>query len=596
MPKIKPSINYTNRDFESIRTDLESYVKRYYPDNLKDFTQASFGALMLDTVSYVGDMLSFYIDYQANESFLETAMEFDNVLKLSNELGYKYKPYPSSFGVCNFYITVPSETLYQGPDNDYNPVLKKGSTFISTSNTIFTLLEDVDFSLSENTILVAEQDSDSGAPTSYAVQSAGQIVSGELAIQEVLVEEFEKFLRIPIDGENISEIVSVFDSNGNQYFEVDYLTQNVLYVPVLNRGSDSSTVPYILKPVSVARRFVVDYTLDGIFLQFGYGSDEIPVSLKDPSEVVLQLHGKDFVSDTAFDPSVLNETDKLGVVPSNTILTIIYRINTNSNVNSAANSVTGIGTVDFQFTSPENLDNAKMDSVRNSLAASNEDPIVGDVTVVSSDEIKLRARGHFATQYRAVTKQDYISIVYNMPSKYGKIKRCIVELDSDSYNQRNLNMYVISEDTNDLLTTTNDTIKSNLKTWVNQYKMINDTVDILDAKIANIGIEFRVLAFPGTNKYDLLNECTTTLQTVFDKTFYIGEPLMITDVYQTLKSVPNLMDVISVKIVVKNGGSYADSPIKIEDVISADGRYVVPPSDTIFEIKFPNADITGTIE
>jgi len=595
MPKMKPSINYTSRDFDSIRADLESYVKRYYPDSFKDFTEASFGSLMLDTVAYIGDMLSFYTDYQTNESFLDTALEFDNILKLSKELGYKYKPYPSSFGICNFYVTVPAQANYPAPDDSYKPILKKGSTFLSTANTMFTLLEDVNFSKSAYPIVVADQNSTTGAPISYAIRAAGQVVSGELAIQEISIGEFQEFLRIRLNGQNISEVISVFDDNGNQYYEVDYLTQNILQVPVLNKDANSNTVPYILKPVAVSRRFVTESTPTGVFLQFGNGSTETPVSLQDPSEVILQLHGKDYTTETSFDPSIMNETDKLGVVPADTILTIIYRINTNENTNAAANTLTRVGTANFQFSAPESLNQSKRNGVTNSLAVLNEEPIIGDVTLVGPDEIKERARGNFAAQYRAVTKEDYISLAYNMPSKFGKFKRVAIELDSDSYNQRNLNLYTISEDTDGTLIVSNSTLKNNLKTWLTQYKMINDTMDILDAKIANIGIEFKALAFPGTNKYDLLNEAVTTLQTAFDKTFYIGEPFLITDVYQTLKSIPNLMDVIDVNIVIKNGAAYADSPISIEEAKSADGRYIIPPMNTIFEIKFPNSDITGTI-
>jgi len=550
---------------------------------------------MLDTVAYIGDMLSFYTDYQTNESFLDTALEFDNILKLSKELGYKYKPYPSSFGICNFYVTVPAQANYPAPDDSYKPILKKGSTFLSTANTMFTLLEDVNFSKSAYPIVVADQNSTTGAPISYAIRAAGQVVSGELAIQEISIGEFQEFLRIRLNGQNISEVISVFDDNGNQYYEVDYLTQNILQVPVLNKDANSNTVPYILKPVAVSRRFVTESTPTGVFLQFGNGSTETPVSLQDPSEVILQLHGKDYTTETSFDPSIMNETDKLGVVPADTILTIIYRINTNENTNAAANTLTRVGTANFQFSAPESLNQSKRNGVTNSLAVLNEEPIIGDVTLVGPDEIKERARGNFAAQYRAVTKEDYISLAYNMPSKFGKFKRVAIELDSDSYNQRNLNLYTISEDTDGTLIVSNSTLKNNLKTWLTQYKMINDTMDILDAKIANIGIEFKALAFPGTNKYDLLNEAVTTLQTAFDKTFYIGEPFLITDVYQTLKSIPNLMDVIDVNIVIKNGAAYADSPISIEEAKSADGRYIIPPMNTIFEIKFPNSDITGTI-
>ena len=595
MPKRKPSINYTSRDFDSIRADLESYVKRYYPDNYKDFTEASFGSLMLDTVSYVGDILSFYVDYQANESFLTTSMEFHNILKLSQELGYKYKPYPSSFGICNFYITIPAETNFPGPDDSYKPILKKGSTFYSTGNVIFTLLENVDFSKSTNPVILAEQNTDTGAPISYAIRASGQVVSGELAVQEVSVDEFQKFLRIGIDGKNVSEIMSVIDANGNQYFEVDYLTQNIIHVPVLNKGNNSNTVPNILKPVAVSRRFVVDNTPFGVFLQFGYGSEEAPVAVQDPSEVVLSLHGKDYASDASFDPSILNETDKLGVVPENTILTIVYRINTNDNANAAANTITRVGTTDIQFTAPDALDTNKKNTVISSLSVVNEDPIVGDISLITPSEIKQRALGNFAAQNRAVTKQDYVSMAYNMPSKFGKFKRVSIELDADSYNQRNINMYTMAEDTAGTLIVANDALKSNLKTWINNYRMINDTIDILDAKIANIGIEFKALAYPGSNKYDVLNSSVAALQAAFSRTLDIGEPILVTDVYQILKTVSDLLDVVEVDIVVKTGALYADSPISIEEAKSADGRYITPPSDTIFEIKFPDSDIVGTI-
>ena len=596
MPKRQPSINYTSRDFASIREDLEAYVRRYYPNNYKDFTEASFGSVMLDTVSYVGDILSFYLDYQANESYLTTANEFNNILKLTNDMGYKYRPYPSSFGVCNFYVTIPVESNTVAPDKNYTPILKKGSKFFSTSNTIFTLIEDVDFSKSTNEYVVAAQDPNTGAPTSYAIKASGQVMSGELAVQEVSIGEFQKFLKVELNGKNISEVVSVVDGKGNQYYEVDYLSQDVVYVPILNKGDNSQTVPYIIKPISVARRYVVDSSPTGVSLQFGFGSDETPTELKDPSEVVLQLHGKDYNTDTSFDPSVLTETDKLGVAPSNTMLTIIYRVNTNENINAASNTITRIGTANLSWSNEESLVETKLFSIRDSLAITNEEPISGDISFPTAEELKQRAAGTFATQNRAVTKQDYISMVYSMPSKFGKIKRCSVEVDSDSYNQRNLNLYVISEDTDGTLITTNNTLKNNLKTWINEYKMINDTVDILDAKITNLGVDFVVTAFPGTNKYDALGECSLALQNAFNRTFYIGEPLVVTDIYQTLKLVADVMDVVSVNVNIKTGTNYTSPSLSIEEAKSADGRYIVAPIDTIFEIKYPNQDIKGTVQ
>ena len=499
MAKKTPSINYTSRDYSSIKNDLVAYAKRYYPDTFKDFSQPSFGALMLDSVAYIGDILSFYLDYQANESFLSTAMEYNNVIKLSRTLGYKFQPNPSSFGRLDCYILIPVESSTVAPDKNYMPILKKGSKFVSAANNIFTLLENLDFSKSTNDIVVAQTDSTTGAPTSYAVRTSGQVISGELGVLEVNVGPLEKFKKIRV-GNNVSEILSVTDGNGNQYYEVDYLSQNVIYLPTVNRGDNRDTVADILKPVVVSRRFVVEQDAGGTAIQFGYGSDENPVEVKDPSEVILKLHGRDHITDRSFDPSVLNETDKMGVAPSNTSLTIIYRFNSNENVNAPAGTINKVINAKLEFLSAETLAIPKINFVKNSLQVINEEPIVGDVLFPTAEEIKQRAFSSFATQNRAVTKQDYVSMIHRMPSQFGTIKKAAIIQDQDSFNQRNLNIYVISADTSGLLMNTNDTIKKNLKTWITKYKMLNDTVDILNTRICNLGINFVISAFPGAKQ------------------------------------------------------------------------------------------------
>ena len=275
----------------------------------------------------------------------------------------------------------------------------------------------------------------------------GQVVSGEYGLETITVGDFQKFLRLRLGANNINEIISVTDSSGNQYYEVDYLSQDIVYVPVINRDTNKDVVANILKPITVSRRFMVDQSTGATFLQFGYGSDESPTTLADPSEVVLELHGKDYDTDATFDPSVLNETDKLGVVPSNTSLSIVYRANNVDNVNAAANTVNAIAGAILEFTSPESLTAANKNFVRDSLAVTNEEAIVGDVLFPTTEELRLRAMSNFATQNRAVTREDYVSMIYRMPSKYGTVKKAAIVQDEDSFNQRNLNIYIASENT-----------------------------------------------------------------------------------------------------------------------------------------------------
>jgi len=596
MPKKYPSIDYTSRDYNSIRDDLVDYAKRYYPDTFQDFSQPSFGSLMLDTVAYVGDILSFYLDYQTNESFLATAVEYKNVTKLAEQMGYKWRASTPAAGMLTLYAQIPVESTTVGPDSNYMPVIKKGSTFMSTNLSMFTLVEDVDFSKSTNEIVVAQVDPSTGAPLQYAVKAQGQVISGELGVEDISIGSYEPFLRVSLPLANITEIVSVFDSQGNTYYEVDYLTQNVINVPVTNLDANSETTPSILKPISVARRFVTQTTPDGTFLQFGFGSDENPVALADPSEVILQLHGKDYVSDTSFDPSVLSQTDQLGVVPSNTILTVVYRFSNNTSVSAATNTITKVGSVEFTFKNQQTLTASKMNGVKNSLAATNEEPIVGNSLFPSQNEIRQRAMGAFASQYRAVTKQDYVSMIYNMPAKYGQIKKCSVSQDSESWNQRNINIHVMSIDTVGNLIPCNSTLKSNLKKWINNYKMLNDTIDIIDAKIVNLGIDFVIKTFPNSSNTTAIEAGVTAISSYVSRSYDIGEPFVITDLYSILKSIPEVLDVISVNVYTKAGGNYADAPFDALDHKSADGTFIKAPSDCIFEVKFPNLDVAGAVK
>jgi hypothetical protein len=593
----KPAINYTSRDFNSIRDDLVTYARRYYPDKVKDFSQSSFGALMLDTVAYVGDLLSFYLDYQANESFLSTAIEYNNVIKLARTLGYKIQTNPSSFGTITLYIIVPTESNTVAPDENYMPILKRGSTFSSTNGTLFTLIEDVDFSDSNLERVVAQTDPQTGAPLKYAIRAYGQIVSGELGVETIDVGEYSKFPRFRLDTSNVAEVLSIVDSENNRYYEVDHLTQDVIYIPVVNMSENRDTVRNILKPVSVSRRFTVEKTALETFIQFGDGTDETEIEYLDPSNIILDTFAKTHTTDVSFDPSVLNKSGKLGVAPSNTSLLVTFRLNTAENVNAAANTITNVESAILSFRNPDILSVSQINETRTSLEILNEEAIVGDINLPTSEEIKIRAHANFATQNRAVTKQDYISVIYNMPSKFGSIKRATIKLDTNSYNQRNLNLYVISEDSNNKLVQTNDTIKQNLKNWLSQYKMINDTIDILDAKIVNIGIRYTARAMPDVNQFLVLEEANRAIRQFYeDRYFEIGEPILVTDIFGILKNVGSVLDVTNVELFIKNGDSYADAPFSVEEFLNADGTMLTPPSDCIFELKFPNSDILGTIK
>ncbi len=596
MTKKLQSINYTSRDFESIRRDLENYAKTYYSDTYKDFNEASFGSLMLDTVAYVGDILSFYLDYQANESFLDTAIEYDNVIRLAKQMGFKLDVSPSSFGRLTFYVQIPA--LGTGPNLAYAPVLRAGSTFSSIGGGQYTLLQDVDFARASNQMVVGTADSATGAPTNYVIRSTGMAVSGRSGFKEVEIGSFQRFRSVDLGVENVAEVISVTDSEGHEYIEVDNLSQNTVYKAIRNTNTATSdTVRNILRAVPVARRFVLDRQRNRTFLQFGYGSDSelISNSIKNPADLVLDQTGRTYITDAGFDPTKLISTDKFGIAPSNTTLRIGYRVNTTRDVNAAVNTIITIDRPITRFTSQGSLSEQLRNSVVNSLEVINEEPFVGSVTLPTSEEIKQRVFGFYATQHRAVTIEDYRSIAYGMPGKFGAIKRVSIVRDFAAF-KRNLNMYVISENSSGKLIAANTTLKNNLRNWILQYKMVNDTIDILDAMIINFAIEYTIVADTNTNRFTVMNRANQALREFLNSNQYeIGESIMITDFYKVLQKVDGVVDVEDLEIVSRTGAQYTDSSYDFASNLTADGRRIQIPNNAVFELKFPNVDVKGSV-
>lgn len=595
--KFFPNIDYTSRDFASIKKELVDYAKRYYPTTFKDFNEAGFGAMTLDTVSYIGDILSFYLDYSVNESFLNTAVEYNNVLKLGRQMGYRFQGSHSSYGIAAFYVVVPALASGLGPDTRYMPILKRNSEFTSLAGNGYVLNEDINFADADNEVVVARVNEANGNPTHYAVKAYGQVISGKLVEEIIDIGILKKFLRLPLQTENITEIVSVEDREGHEYFKVDYLTQDVIYKAATNRGANATTTPSLLKPFIVPRRFTVERETEKTYLQFGFGSDRDTTSdpLIDPSTVILNVHGRDYVVDPSFDPANMLGTDKLGIVPSNTRLSVVARVNELDDVNAASDTITQVNRAILIFDDVTSLDTASVRDVKSSVEVNNEEAILGDVTLPTVEELKLRMYDVFASQARAVTAQDYKSLCYSMPPEFGAVKRINIVQDPDSF-KRNLNLYIVSENTDGTLVAANSSIKSNLKTWINRNRMVNDTIDILDAIIVNIGINFVVFGDEQVNRYLVLERCVNALQLKFFQKFDIGEAFSISEIYKTLNAVDGVVDTLSVEIEQRIGSNYSGASFDLDSRTTPDGRWIDVPRNVIMEVKYTDNDIKGSVK
>ena len=312
----------------------------------------------------------------------------------------------------------------------------------------------------------------------------------------------------------MTEVISVIDKNGNEFYQVGYLSQNIVFEAIRNfNQSNIEYAAYIIKPKIAPRRFEVENTFAGVTkIKFGSVSEasinnnEFP----DPASVVMEKHAKEYYTDDTFDPNKILDTDKLGVIPPVGQLTIKYRKNDADNVNVPAGALARVSSpiITYKNSSvPPSIKNKVVETID----ADNEEPISGQVKPVLTEELRVRGLNAFASQNRAVTKDDYVSLIYRMAPKFGAVKRANVTRDNTSF-KRNLNIFVVSENRNGFLTTTPQTVKENLKTWLNHYRMINDTIDILDGKVVNIGIEFELISKLESNSTDVLNKAIATLQ------------------------------------------------------------------------------------
>jgi len=592
-------IKYTSRDFDSIKEELVQYAKRYYPNNYNDFTEASFGSMIFDLVAYVGDSLSFYVDYQTNESFLDTSVEFANLRKHARSLGYSYSGVPVSYGIASFFVIVPSNADGTAPDTAYLPTLKKGATVTSTNKVSFLLLEDVDFSNPNNDVVEARYDETNGGVTYYAIRGFGQVSSGALKLAEATINDtqFVKFKKVRVGDNTVSEIVKVVDAEGNEYYEVDYLSQETIFIETTNPTAKTDGVRSIMKPFVTSRRFVVEQDDSGTYLQFGFGSenDSGNEGLADPSSVAINLHARNHITSRSIDPTGLLGTDKLGISPANTTLSIVYRSNDSTNVDVAVGGLSKVLNYDLSFINENSLTASEISLIKGSLEVVNDNPITAPSVELTSEEIKVRAKNYYATQNRAVSKQDYEALVYNMPPKFGAVKRANAVSDPMATN-RKLALYVVSENNQGVLELASSRIKNNIKTWLTPYKGINDQVEIFDPYIVNFGIDFEVSADNRFNKEEVLSECFKNIKDKYNSKFYIGEPIYITDIQNILSKTRGVVDVKTVKIKNLYTGNYSSTPFDFDKVLSKDGSYYVTPKNVILELRFPDKDLKGKIK
>lgn len=605
----KRNRRYLARDFDSFRAELLNYARQYYPNQIQDFSESSVGGLFLDMAAYVGDNLSFYLDHLYGELNYDTAVENANIERALINSGIKITGASPATVKVTVYIEVPTAQAGDfDPDINLLPVIKEGTTFSADNGVVFNLIEDIAFAIDPNEdgnyVINPRAEKrigktrNDGKVTTYLLALDGTCVSGREVTETFTIGAFVPFRRITLAQTNITEVISVYDDKANTYYEVGSLSHDVVYRNVANVTKDNNLVKDSLKVVPASYRFTKSTSLSGrnTTLTFGGGdADNLEDDIvPDPSEFAIPFPYSKTISRIPVNPEKLLTTNTLGVAASDTVLTVVYRYGGGLIHNVAPGSIKTILNLVIEF--PKNPPNSSSIKIRNSIEVSNEQRATGGEDALTPTELTALIPSVKNSQERIVTKEDLLARVYTMPSNFGRVFRA--SISSNPNNPLATQLYVISRDVDGSLVTSPDTLKSNIKKYLNSYRMISDAIDIMDARVVNLQLKFTIVIDPSLNRNVVLAAILKKLQDQYNvKKMYIDQPIIISDAVSTIFTVPGVISIDSVNFTnvsgVFNNKQYSEVTHDIKSYTKR--QMIFPPQGGIFEIRYPEVDIIAKV-
>tara|TARA_Y100000592_G_C5462782_1_gene314888 strand:+ start:185 stop:2035 length:1851 start_codon:yes stop_codon:yes gene_type:complete len=598
--------SFLARDFEGFRLQLIEQARIFFPDKIKDFSEPSVAGLLVDLAASVGDTMSFYLDHQFKELDPQTAVELGSIETHLRNAGIEPSGASPAVAEVRLSIKVPAAldpgTGQYLPKTSTLPVILAGSSFESTNGIIYNLTEDLDF---------AERDplgnivpdyvtsiSSAGIPQEFQMSLTGIAISGTQTVETVAIPDIHvPFREIKLANANVSDILSVKDSDGNTYYEVNSLSQDTVYIPVDNTSTDDfDLVSKTLEIVPATRRFVKRTTLAGRTTAIRFGSGDANVLdddiIPDPSELSLELYGKKTFSKFSIDPGALIGSQTLGMSPRNTTLTINYRHGGGQQHNTDANTITTIANLSIEFRKSPTA--AEALSVRQSASVTNPRQATGGMNAPEIDFLRSLIQSSRNSQARTVTREDLLSRIYSLPAEFGRVFR--VGLADNPTNPLALLMYVTSLDRNGNLAPAPDTLKENLSTYLNEFRLISDAIDVLDCSIINYGISYEVMLDKTANKQLTLQNINRRISdSLRIKFFQIDQPLIIDDILNLIINTEGVISLVDLQVYPLTGekDTRAYSVFSFPFESSLKNGILRGPLGSIFELKFPENDIVG---
>ena len=588
------NVNYLSKDFNSIKGDLIDYLKRYYPNEYQDFNEASGGMAIIELLAYIGDSMSFYIDRQVNEGFINRAIEEKNIFSLAQNMGYK--PKFARPAVVNVSI---SAVFNDASSADSTFILRKGSKVVTNFEPAiqFETLADADFSSAKDRVTTKLTDS----TTQYSITSISAI-AGSTKTFSYTVGSPTPFLKLTLPDSNVTEIMSVTSSDSKEYFEVDNLAQGSIFTGEKNITSSSGDAANILKFRKVPYRFTTEQLSTGrTSVIFGSGTTDLEDSeiIPNPEDFVLPptLRG----SPSGFTPSVVDstsflQTKGLGFAPRDVNLDIKYRIGgglaTNAGPKTLNKFVSRI--ITFNNSNFMSVSAALGNEVLSTLSIENVEQATGGSDAENRNTVKQNALQYFNSQNRAVTLTDYQVRVMSMPTDFGSVFRSYARKDPN--NILGVELITMARNSSGFLVAPTGTLANNIETYIKQFKSFSDTVRITAGHVCNIGIDFTIVPNVDVNANDALLDCFMLLRRIFIlENSNFGDTLVVSNFISRLQNLSKVRSVVDFKIVNKvtpdGNRSYSLYPCDIP--ANTQNNIIYFPENVLWELKYPNFDIVG---
>jgi hypothetical protein len=598
--------SYLNKDFQGLRAEMETYIRSYYQGKIKDLSIGSFMGMFIDTVAFIGDTQSFYLDHQFHEMSPETASEPRNIERHLRDNRVPTTGATPAVVDCIFEIKVPvdSSSNPKTVDTTALPIIEQGTILQSKTGISFELTEDLNFAKVDSDgqyvaeLEIAEYDS-SNLPASYYMRLVGLCISGQTYTDSFTFNGFEQFKTFSLTKENVTQIISVVDNYGNTYQQVESLANDTVYQKTNNTASDYQEVESNLQLLAAPFRYTLTNSLStGLAtLRFGGGNAETTDNdiIPDPSAFALPLYGRTTFSRFSINPNNLLQTNTVGsVVPSSTV-TITYRYGGGLRHNVGSGSIAN-NVVTLLISFPRNPSNDTAVAVRNSIKVNNDKDAVGGLDALTIEELQSLIPAFAAAQSRVVEKRDLLARIYTMPSTFGRVFRAGVR--DNPANPNSSLLFVVSKAADNTLVISSDTLKKNLARYLNDFRLIPDAIDILDSQIINIKIEYQVAIDAIQNKQLVLQNINKKLEKYFSvNNFQIDQVINLSEIQNIIFNNIGVLSVqyVKVKNVFGTVGERQYSQIRYNLDVNTKKNLILPPPGGIFELKFSSDDILGSI-